>query len=154
MRIGELAHESGTTAQAVRFYERAGLLNAPERTASGYRVYAASDLKRLRFIRKAKQLGFSLTEIADILHMHDAGQVPCHKVMAIAQRHLREAEAEIRRLVRFRAELAQALRRWKKVPTRSVAGEAICELIERSIDDNQWSNAEVKNSVGHRKGRQ
>lgn len=137
MRIGALAQEVGTTSQAVRFYERAGLLREPERTASGYRVYGAADVKRLRFIRKAKQLGFSLGEISYILRLHDAGQVPCAQVMAIAERHLRETKAEIRRLHRFRAELSSALRRWKRTPARRVTGDAICELIERTIDDNQ-----------------
>ena len=84
MKIGELARQLGISAQAVRFYERAGLLHEPERTPSGYRVYNAAELKRVRFIRKAKELGFSLTEIGDILRMHDAGQVPCAQVMAIA----------------------------------------------------------------------
>jgi DNA-binding transcriptional MerR regulator len=153
MRIGELAHELGTTAQAVRFYERAGLLHEPERTHSGYRVYGASDLKRLRFIRKAKELGFSLDEIGDILRMHDAGQVPCAEVMAIAERHLREAEAEIRRLLRFRAELSSALRRWKKTPARPVTGDAICELIERTIDDNHWKGKSATGFSGRRSRR-
>ena len=152
MRIGELAGELGTTAQAVRFYERAGLLREPERTESGYRVYGATDLKRLRFIRKAKELGFSLSEIGGILRMHDAGQVPCARVMEIAERHLRETEAEIRRLNRFRAELSSALRRWKRTPSRAVTGDAICALIERTVDDNHWKNGAAKSS-GHRNGR-
>ncbi len=144
MKIGELAGQLGMTAQAVRFYERAGLLKVPERTMSGYRRYGAADVKRLRFIRKAKELGFSLAEIGDILRMHDAGQVPCAQVMAIAARHLRETEAEIRRLTRFRAELSKALRQWKKLPARAVTGGAICELIERTIDDKLWEP-----SAGH-----
>ncbi|MBZ5570135.1 MAG: heavy metal-responsive transcriptional regulator [Acidobacteriia bacterium] len=152
MRIGELAGELGTTAQAVRFYERAGLLREPERTKSGYRVYGATDVERLRFIRKAKELGFSLSEIGGILHMHDAGQVPCARVMEIAERHLRETRAEIRRLSRFRAELASALRRWRRTPTRTITGDAICALIERTVDDNHWKNRAVRSS-GQRKGR-
>ena len=153
MRIGELAQELGTTSQAVRFYERAGLLREPERTASGYRVYGPADVKRLRFIRKAKQLGFSLDEIGDILRLHDAGQVPCAQVMAIAERHLRETEAEMRRLSRFRAELSSALRRWRRTPARHVTGDAICALIERTIDDKHaWKKIAVNNS-GRRNGR-
>ena len=138
MKIGELARQVGISAQAVRFYERAGLLHEPHRTLSGYRVYSAAELKRVRFIRKAKELGFSLTEIGDILRMHDAGQVPCAQVMAIAERHLRETDAEIKRLRRFRAELSNALGGWKRTRARAVTGNAICELIERTIDDNHW----------------
>jgi DNA-binding transcriptional MerR regulator len=95
-------------------------------------------------------LGFSLTEIGDILRMHDAGQVPCAQVMAIAERHLREADAEIRRLRRFRAELSNALGRWKRKPARAVTGNAICELIERTLDDNHWKPS--RGTVRHARG--
>lgn len=143
MRIGKLASELGLTSQAVRFYERAGLLKEPSRTESGYRQYGPDDLKRLRFIRQAKQLGFTLTEIGSMLRMHDAGQAPCSEVIAIAERHLNEVEAEIQRLQRFRRQLSGALSDWRKVKSRRVAGNAICELIERTF-------ANHTNSMGPR----
>ncbi len=133
MHIGKLASELGISAQAVRFYERSGLLNEPARTDSGYRQYGPNDLKRLRFIRQAKELGFTLPEIGSMLRMHDAGHAPCAEVIAIAQRHLDEVEAEIHRLQRFRRQLSSALTEWRKVKTRQVAGSAICELIERTF---------------------
>ena len=133
MRIGELASELGITSQAVRFYERAGLLKEPARTESGYRQYGSGDLKRLRFIRQAKDLGFTLTEIGSMLRMHDAGHAPCSEVIAIAERHLAEVEAEIERLQRFRRQLSSSLAQWRKVKPRRVAGSAICELIERTF---------------------
>ena len=133
MRIGELASELGITTQAIRFYEHAGLLKEPARTQSGYRRYGSGDLKRLRFIRQAKELGFTLTEIGDMLRMHDAGQAPCAEVIAIAERHLAEVESEIRRLQSFRRQLSSALQQWRKVKPRRVAGSAICELIERTF---------------------
>ena len=135
MKIGELAADSGITAQAVRFYERAGLLREPQRTGTGYRVYSAGDLKRVRFIRKAKQLGFSLEEIGQILRLHDAGHAPCSEVIAIAERHLEDVEREIERLQRFRDGLARSVRKWRKGPLRHVAGSAICELIEEAVPD-------------------
>lgn len=134
MRIGELAAELGITTQAVRFYERAGLLKEPARTGSGYRRYGADDLKRLRFIRQAKELGFSLNEIGGMLRMHDAGQAPCAEVIAIAERHLAEVETEIAQLQRFRKQLSSALTKWRAVKPRRVAGSAICELIERTFE--------------------
>ena len=137
MRIGKLAQETGISAQAVRFYERAGLLRDPGRTQSGYRVYGPEDLKRVRFIRRAKALGFTLAEIEEMLRMHDAGQAPCSKVIAFATRHLHEVESELGRLQRFRRQLAQALRRWKRAKTERVAGTAICDLIERTFEDNE-----------------
>ena len=142
MRVGQLASELGISAQAVRFYERSGLLKEPARTESGYRQYGADDLKRLRFIRQAKELGFTLTEIGSMLRMHDAGHAPCSEVIGIAERHLNEVEAEIQRLQRFRRQLSNALADWRKVKTRRVAGSAICELIERT-----FANA---NNNGHK----
>lgn len=136
MKIGELAGELGISAQAVRFYERAHLLPTPERTGAGYRVYDERDLKRVRFIRKAKQLGFSLDEIGEILRLHDRGEAPCGEVIAIAQRHLEETEQEIERLLRFREALARSVRQWKKKRPKHVAGHVICELIEGAVLDS------------------
>lgn len=147
MKIGELAADSGITAQAVRFYERAGLLPLPERSGSGYRVYTAGDAKRLRFIRKAKQLGFSLEEIGQILRLHDAGHAPCSEVIEIAERHLDEVEREIERLSRFRDGLARALRQWKKRRLRKVAGNAICELIEEAVQDGVGPNTAKRRAM-------
>lgn len=73
MRIGELARQAGVNIQTVRFYERKGLLPAPRRKPSGYRLYTDEDLHRLRFIRRAKALGFSLEEIREVLHMRAEG---------------------------------------------------------------------------------
>lgn len=139
MRIGKLASELGITSQVVRFYERSGLIKEPTRTDSGYREYGPDDLKRLRFIRQAKELGFTLTEIGSMLRMHDAGHAPCAEVIAIAERHLEEVEAEIERLQRFRRQLSSALTEWRKIKTRRVAGGALCELIERTFDGAQWN---------------
>src|SRR5690242_2554260 len=133
MQIGKLASELGISAQAVRFYERSGLLKDPSRTESGYRQYGPEDVKRVRFIRQAKELGFTLSEIGSMLRMHDAGHAPCSEVIAIAERHLADVEAEIQRLQRFRKQLSSALTEWRKVKPRRVAGSAICELIERTF---------------------
>lgn len=134
MRIGQLASELGISAQAVRFYERARLLKEPSRTQSGYRQYGPEDLKRLRFIRQAKELGFTLNEIGSMLRMHDAGQAPCSEVIALAEKHLAEVEAEIERLQRFRKQLSSSLAEWRKVKTHRMAGGAICQLIERTFE--------------------
>src|SRR5437667_11678794 len=96
MQIGELAKRSAVTVQTVRFYERLRLLPEPQRKDSGYRVYSESDLKRLRFVRQAKSLGFSLNEIREILRMRERGHCPCGDVVSIAQRHMRTVEEHSR----------------------------------------------------------
>ena len=67
MKIGELAQRAGVRIDTVRYYERQGLLPAPQRQASGYRRYEDSDVARLRFVRRAKALGFTLIEIRELL---------------------------------------------------------------------------------------
>jgi MerR family copper efflux transcriptional regulator len=70
MQIGELAEQAGVNVQTVRYYERRGLLPEPDRKASGYRIYDESDALRLGFILRAKALGFTLSEIEELLDLH------------------------------------------------------------------------------------
>jgi len=101
MTIGKLAHAAGVGIDTVRFYERAGLLDRPQRTASGYRLYAGSDVARLRFIRRAKGLGFSLEEIAELLRLNDGGGRRA-AVRALAGQRLAEIEQKLSELSRMR----------------------------------------------------
>lgn len=133
MRIGEVAKQSGMTVDAVRFYERQGLLPKPPRTEAGYRVYAGADLRRLQIVRQAQRLGFSLQEIVRILRLRERGHCPCNEVIETLEHHLREAEAQLQRLRTFRDEISRTLKQWKRNGTREVPGEVICGLIERTI---------------------
>jgi MerR family copper efflux transcriptional regulator len=101
LTIGKLANAAGVGIDTVRFYERAGLLNRPQRTASGYRLYAAADIARLRFIRRAKGLGFSLEEIAELLRLNDGGGRRA-AVRALAGQRLGEIEQKLNELSRMR----------------------------------------------------
>src|SRR5262245_25525408 len=114
MQIGQLAKQGGVSVQTLRFYERRGLLPSPPRTESGYRIYGPPDLKRLLFIRQAKALGLSLEEIREIFRMRERGQCPCGKVLALAERHLKSVEQQIEQFSRFRNELRQAVRDWRR----------------------------------------
>jgi len=137
MQIGELAKRSAVTVQTVRFYERLRLLPDPQRKDSGYRVYSESDLKRLRFVRQAKSLGFSLDEIREILRMRERGHCPCGDVVSIAQRHLRTVEAQITQLSKFRDGLSQAVKQWKRSGKQTISADAICVLIERTLESDK-----------------
>ena len=77
LKIGELAKRSGTTTKTIRYYELLGLLHEPERTVSGYSLYDEQEVERLTSIRKAKSLGFSLTDIGETLTLYDSQQAPC-----------------------------------------------------------------------------
>ena len=133
MRIGDVAKQTGMTVEAVRFYERQGLLPKPPRTEAGYRLYADADLRRLQFIRQAQRLGFSLQEIVRILRLRERGHCPCHEVIETLERHLRDTEDQLQRLQDFHDEIARTLKQWKRNGSREVPGGVICGLIERTI---------------------
>lgn len=77
MRIGEVAKQAGVSVDTVRFYERRGVLPAPARKPSGYRVFTPSAVERIRLARAMQALGFTLDEVVDTLHVHDAGGATC-----------------------------------------------------------------------------
>lgn len=133
MQIGELAKRGGVGVETVRFYERKGILLSPGRKPSGYRIYGEQDLKRLLFIRQAKVLGFSLEDIREVIAARGRGQCPCGTVGGIAERYLRETEQQIRNLTAFRNELRRAVSQWKKAGQQQVSADAICTLIERTM---------------------
>lgn len=139
MRIGQLARQAGVNIQTVRFYERKGLLPAPRRKPSGYRLYTDEDLHRLRFIRQAKTLGFSLDEIREILSMRERGACPCGHVVSLGESHLHEMRQMIRRLTRFERELAHAVTKWKNSGQPELAANEFCTLIEGTLEAERCS---------------
>lgn len=109
MKIGELANRAGVGVDTVRYYERQGLLPPPARRASGYRCYEASDVARLRFVRRAKSLGFSLMQVAELLalsHQRGAGMADVKDATA---RKLAEVDAKLAELTRIREGLDSLL---------------------------------------------
>lgn len=135
MQIGELARRANVNIQTVRFYERQKLLPQPARKPSGYRVYGEADLRRLLFIRQAKELGFSLEEVREILAMRARGACPCGRVVSLAQGHLENIRETIRNLAGFEKELSRAVRKWKRAGQPRLAANEFCTLIERAMKD-------------------
>lgn len=107
LTIGALARASGVNLETVRFYERSGLLPEPQRSASGYRHYQDQDVRRLRFIRRGRELGFSLEEIRSLLDLAAHPEHPCDAADRMAREHLDAIEARIRDLQNMRAELGK-----------------------------------------------
>jgi MerR family copper efflux transcriptional regulator len=124
LTIGKLAQAAEVGIDTVRFYERAGLLKKPPRTAAGYRLYAESDAMRLRFIRRAKALGFSLEQIAELLRLND-GRGRRGAVRAVAEQRLAEIEQKLMELSRMRDTLSELVHRCHG--NGSLAG---CPIIE------------------------
>ena len=98
MTIGVLAHKSETDAQTIRYYERLGLMSEPERTESNYRLYNEDAVFRLRFIRRAKEIGFSLNDIKVLLSMADGKVRGCDEVREFAANRLDKIQSQIRNL--------------------------------------------------------
>jgi MerR family transcriptional regulator, copper efflux regulator len=133
LKIGEVSKRSGIGIEALRFYEKSGLLDSPARTFSGYRVYGEEVLERLSFIKRAQALGFSLDEIRRIVDDARRGESPCDEVREIVQRRMTELDGRLRELHRYRKELKDTLEEWDKVGR---APGHVCGLIEGSHIDH------------------
>lgn len=105
LTIGSLARKTGTKVQTIRYYEQIGLMPEPGRTEGGQRRYGNPELDRLAFIRHARQLGFSLEAIRELLDLSDHPNRPCHEADAIARRQLKQVEQRLTRLEALRTEL-------------------------------------------------
>jgi MerR family mercuric resistance operon transcriptional regulator len=110
LTIGQVAQQAGVGVETVRFYERQGLLEEPARRASGYRQYPEDVIARLRFIRRAKELGFSLKEIKELLALRVDPTTTCREVKEQAQAKITDIEGKIRSLLRMKAALVELTR--------------------------------------------
>jgi DNA-binding transcriptional MerR regulator len=104
-RIGDLAKRTGVKVVTIRYYEQSGLLPACERTTGNYRVYAQEHSDRLHFVRRCRDLGFSLEQIKDMLLLSAAELPTCANVCDVAAGHLKEVEAKLADLRRLASEL-------------------------------------------------
>jgi DNA-binding transcriptional MerR regulator len=114
MRSGDLARQAGVSVDTLRHYEKLGLLPAPSRTAGNYRDYAPPAADRLRLIRNALAMGFTLKELATILRMKDRGGVPCAEVRRIAGEKVDAIGTQIAELTAYRDHLRRVLEEWDK----------------------------------------
>jgi len=105
LTIGQLARETGTKVETVRFYEKSGLLPAPARTSGNYRSYDRGHFNRLSFIRRARDLGFSLDQIRALLTLSDDRNQSCVAIDAIAKEHRAEVVRKIADLRSLKKEL-------------------------------------------------
>jgi|SRR6185312_2331907 len=107
LTIGELGRATDTKIETIRYYEKIGLLPAPRRTTGNYRSYAAEQLQLLGFIRRTRELGFSIEEVRELLELAAHGERPCED--QLVARHLETTERKIEALRRLRRELRDTL---------------------------------------------
>ena len=111
MKIGEVAKLSGTGIETIRFYEREGLLLEPERRPSGYRQYDESTVERLEYIRRAKELGFTLAEIRELMELSFVSQTCCDHIRQRAETKITDIESKIRNLQQMKRSLGKIVQR-------------------------------------------
>lgn len=125
MTIGQIAKQADTGVETIRFYERRGLIPEPPRTPSGYREYPAGTVRRLGFIARAKELGFTLREIAELLELRLTPGACSANVQAQAEAKLADVERRIRDLQRIRGSLRDLLGACRKGD-----GNGCCPILE------------------------
>ncbi len=109
MKIGDLARATGTRVETIRYYEAEGLLPAPARSGGNYRIYERAHLDRLSFIRRSRDLGFTLDQVRALLRLADDREAPCGDVDALARAHVEEIDRKLADLQALRSELVRRL---------------------------------------------
>ena len=134
MTIGEVAKRAEVNIQTIRFYERKGLLLPASRSGSGYRQYYDDAVRRVRFIKHAQEIGFSLREIANLLSLQVAGDSTCADVKVQAVEKIRDVDDKIRKLQDMRAALGRLVEKCDGVGPVSE-----CPIIE-ALDEIEITN--------------
>lgn len=130
LTVSALSKAAETTADSIRHYVRIGLLTPSRNPDNGYRLFSNDDIKKVKFIRRAKGLGFALHEIQVIFDHGTAGQSPCPAVRNMIQQRINKNRSNLAELNRLQQRMDSALEKWKTMPDGEPDGEAICHLIE------------------------
>lgn len=146
LRSGELAKLAGVSADTLRHYERKGVLARPGRAGNGYREYPADALQRVRLIRRALAVGFTLDELSNILRVRDRGGAPCHEVRALAATKLSQVETQLKDLMVMRNELRTTLKDWDvRLAQKAPGGRA--NLLEALAADEGKSSRRFRSPL-------
>ncbi|MEZ5347111.1 MAG: MerR family DNA-binding protein [Pyrinomonadaceae bacterium] len=129
-----LAKRADVPVYTVRHYTKIGLLNPTQREDNGYKIYRGSDVTLLRFISNAKELGFTLKEISEILGESDKGKSPCPLVREIIETRIAETRAQIKSLRKMLAKMESAKAAWENMKDGIPTGHSVCHLIESFAD--------------------
>jgi DNA-binding transcriptional MerR regulator len=141
LRAGALARLTGVSTDTLRIYEKKGLLPKAFRSANGYREYSAQAATRVRVVRQAVALGFTLDELVRIFKVRDQGGAPCRDVRALAGIKLTQLDARLEELARARVRLEAVLSRWDQIlaATPQGARAALLEALEGLVEAGEPS---------------
>ena len=129
LQIGLAAKVTGLSIDAIRFYQKSGLLRAPARTAGGYRVFTETEIAELRFIARAQDLGFSLAEIKELASLRNENGRACPEVRALIHRKLQNVREKIAALRLLESELVRGLRSCDRALKDHTTAERSCPVI-------------------------
>jgi len=138
MQIGEIARACGVSVDTVRHYEGKGVLTDVIRDANGYRKYPATSIDRVRVIRRALEIGFTLDELAKIFRQRASGDPPCHRVRDLAAQKLREIDEQISRLTTVRVAMREIVADWDARLQSTSDGE-MAHLLDSLIEPKEDS---------------
>jgi DNA-binding transcriptional MerR regulator len=131
LTVGKIAEATGLSRKSIRYYESERLIPKAERSAVGYRLYPPEVLTRLKFIQKAKAIGFSLEDIRGILELSERGRPCCNQVVVWSDKRLSELDEQIKFLQQLRGKISEYQEKWKtKGTSKKVPESEICALIE------------------------
>ncbi|MBB1351802.1 MULTISPECIES: MerR family transcriptional regulator [unclassified Pseudoalteromonas] len=129
MKVAELAKSLGTTADTVRYYSRLGLLK-PAKSVNGYKLYSNKEVSRLKFILSARNLGFSVADIKQILNESEDGKSACPLVRSLIKERLEETEKQFQAMLALRGKMSSALSQWEEMEDKAPTANMVCHLIE------------------------
>ena len=130
MLVSEIARLAGVTSETVRHYTRVGLLTASQNPDNHYKEYTVEALQRLRFIKRARALGFSVAEIHSIVDLAEQGESPCPAVRELMTHKIPQVEQQIAELQELLSQMKSALTQWRHQPDGIPTGHSVCCLIE------------------------
>jgi len=127
MTIGKIAKQAGVGVETVRFYERKGLIKQPKKKASdGFRTYSEDEARKIRFIKRAQELGFTLKEVKDLLDLNSNPKATCEDVRVLAEEKINEIDQKIKDLNRMKS----SVRQLEKACSESRSAVACCRIID------------------------
>lgn len=130
LTVSQVSKKVDISAHTIRYYIKIGLIKPERDEFNNYHVFSKETISNLKFVHKAKQLGFTLNEIKQFLKDAEKGEAPCPKVRKIIQQRIEENEAKIKELQAMQKRMQTAIKQWEDLPNEVPTGNSVCCLIE------------------------
>lgn len=130
LQVKDIANAAHVSTDTVRFYTKKGLLKPVRNKVNNYQMYSHADLVRLRFISKAKILGYTLNEIKQITHASEKKETPCPLVRTIIKKRIENNKKHFEEAMKLQKRMEKALKQWEQMDDAIPIGDSICHLIE------------------------